>query len=110
MTLQPVLGEGIINAVGLDKKVKLKGSLAIVAQAARELLSPGFVSRPIEGYDGIMALDWLHSASPLITDLARSIGHGGSDAADLVERLRAYVALHERPPEWTHPTFRYAGI
>jgi hypothetical protein len=110
MTLQSVLGEGIINAVGLDKRVKLKGSLAIVAESARERLSDGFIMRPVDGFPGVLALDWIHSVSPLIGDITRAIGFGGADPADLSDRLRAYVADHSRPEIWSGPTFRYAGL
>lgn len=110
MTLQPVLGEGIINAVGLDKRVKLKGSLVIVAEGARERLSDGFVRRPIEEYPGVMALDWVHSASPLIEDIARTIGYGNGAPADFRDLLRAYVADHRLSEIWCGPTLRYAGL
>lgn len=110
MTLQPVLGEGIINAVGLDKRVKLKGSFLVVAQSARERLSDGFISCPVEEYPGVMALDWIHSTSSLIDDIVRAIGYGGADPADLRDRLRAYVVDHQRPDIWSEPTLRFVGL
>ena len=110
MTLQSVLGAGIIDAVGLDKRVKLKGSLVIVAEGARERLSDGFISRPIEEYPGVMALDWVQSQSPLIEDIARAIGYGSGAPEDLRRRLRAYVSEHSLSEIWSDPTFRYAGL
>ena len=110
MTLQAVLGEGIINAVGLDKKVKLKGSLLIISSIARERLSDGFISREIDGYEGASALDWIHSTSPVIDDIVRAIEHGSASAAMLADLLRSYVERHDMKPQWCDPTFRYAGL
>lgn len=110
MTLQPVLGEGIINAVGLDKRIKLKGSIVIAAANARERLADGFISRAVDGYPGVIALDWIHSASPLIDDIARRIESGGSTPTELEDQLRAYVAYHCLSEMWLRPTFRYAGL
>lgn len=110
MTLQSVLGAGIIDAVGLDKRVKLKGSMLVVEDDARAFLSEGFIDYPVEEYPGVMALDWIHSTSPLIDDIVRAIGHGGADPADLRDRLRAYVVDHQRPEFWSEPTLRFVGL
>ena len=110
MTLQSALGEGIINAVGLDKRVKLKGSFLVVAHSARARLSDGFLDYPVEEYPGVMALDWIHSTATLIDDIVRAIGYGGGAPADLRDRLRAYVVDHERPDMWSEPTLRFVGL
>lgn len=110
MTLQPILGEGIINAVGLDKRVKLKGSLLVISSAARDRLSDGFISREIDGYEGASALDWIYSRSPVIDDIARVIEHGGASATTLADLLRSYVERHDIKPQWRDPTFRFAGL
>lgn len=110
MTLQPVLGDGIINAVGLDKSVELKGSLVTISVNARDRLSAGFIDRPIESKPDILALDWLHSESPLIEEIVRTSGHGGAGPAELQDQLRAYVARHGLSEPWFGPTFRYAGL
>jgi hypothetical protein len=110
MTLQSVLGEGIINAIGLDKRVKLKGSLVMVAQSARQGLSDGFITCPIEEFPGVIALNWIHSTSPLIDRIVGMIGYGGESAAVLEDRLRRYVAFHDMKREWSDPTFRFAGL
>ena len=61
MTLQAVMGQGIINAVTLDKLTGTKGCLLSIAAAKASRLSPGFVVRPIDEDARILALDWIHS-------------------------------------------------
>jgi hypothetical protein len=54
-------------------------------------------------------IDWVHSLSPLIEEIAAKTGFGANDPAELRERLEAYVAAHGLAEKWSVPTFRYAG-
>lgn len=109
MTLQAVMGQGLINAVTLDK-LSVKGSIVSVAALARPRLSSGFITRPMEGRSDILALDWVHSSSPLIDEIASKVGFGGEDPATLRARLEAYVEAHDMASKWSEPTFRYSGL
>lgn len=110
MTLQAVMGQGLINAVALDKVADTKGAILLVAAAVRERLSSGFVTRQLQGGAGILALDWVHSSSPHIDEISARSGFGGESAETLRERLETYVKRHDLSAGWIEPTFRYAGL
>jgi hypothetical protein len=110
MTLQAILGQGIINAYTLDKLTDLKGVVLSIAAAERARLSPGFITYPIGGAPEILAIDWVHSASPLIDEINAKAGFGAEDAQTLSERLRLYISRHQMSAAWSEPTLRYAGI
>ena len=110
MTLQAVMGQGIVNAVTLDKLVSAKGSLLCLATSNRPRLSGGFVTRPVDDGGEILALDWVHSASPLIDHIASRAGFGGEHPSVLEQCLRAYVEQHDLPRRWRDATFLHCGL
>lgn len=110
MTLQAVMGQGLINAHALDKLSNTKGAILTVEAAKRGRLSEGFVTRPLAGREDILAVDWVHSSSPMIDGIAARAGFGGADVATLGDRLRRYIDRHGLKPEWRDPTLRYAGL
>jgi len=110
MTLQENMGQGLIDAVALDKGADTKGALLLVAARARGRLSPGFVTRPLDRRADILAIDWVHSQSDLIDEVAACAGHGSEDPATLRDRLAAYAKWHEPPKEWCEQTSRFAGM
>jgi hypothetical protein len=110
MTLQAVMGQGLIDAVVLDKVAATKGAVLLVAAAARERLSLGFLTRPLVSSNDILAIDWVHSASPHIDRIAAATGFGGDGPAILRERIEAYVGRHRLPPGWCDSTLRFAGL
>lgn len=110
MTLQSVMGLGLINAYGLDKKADTKGAILLIEEEFRERLSSGFVTRRLERAPTILAIDWVHSTSPLIDEIAWKVGFGGEGPPILRGRLEAYVAKHRLSLNWSQPTFRYSGL
>lgn len=110
MTLQAAMGQGMINAHVLDKSSGTKGAILTIAADDTARLSPGFLTRNLDGADGISAIDWVHSTSPLIDEISAKAGFGGDDPRELALRLRAYVENHGMKREWSEPTLRYAGL
>ncbi|WP_146151162.1 hypothetical protein [Allosphingosinicella deserti] len=110
MTLQAVMGQGIINAVTLDKLTDTKGAILTIAAAKKARLSPAFRTAPLEANSEVLAIDWVHSSAPLIDRVASQSGLGTIDPAVLEDRLRTYVATHRLKSSWSTPTFRYAGL
>lgn len=110
MTLQSVMGLGLINAYGLDKKADTKGAILLVPAAMRARLSPGFATRPLERVADILAIDWVHSTSPIIDAIAAKLGFGAEDPTTLRGRLESYVDAHGLKATWSVPTFRYCGF
>ena len=98
MTLQAVMGQGLINAHLLDKFANTKGAILTIADENLARLSPGFVTRNLTAAQGISAIDWVHSASPVIDRIAALCGFGGNEPHDLTISLRAYVETHNLKP------------
>lgn len=110
MTLLAVMGQGIINAVTLDKLADTKGAILTIARPNRARLSSGFHTLPLDVNADILAVDWVHSSNPLIDRIAIKSGLGLIDEGGLEECLRAYVDKHRLKSSWSDPTFRYAGL
>lgn len=110
MTLQAVMGQGIINAVMLDKVVATKGALLSIEAAKSMRLSTDFLFRPLTSDADIMAIDWIHSSSPLITEIAVGAGLPSRTSAELTEMLRRYIDDHSLSPNWSEPTLQFAGL
>ncbi|WP_066798596.1 hypothetical protein [Sphingomonas soli] len=110
MTLQAIMGQGLINAVALDKLTNTKGAIVTIEAAKVGRLSSGFISRALEEAPAIMAIDWVHSTSPRIDEIAERTGLSSPSPETLARRLIDYVAQHSLQPKWSNPTFRYAGV
>lgn len=110
MTLQAIMGQGLINAVTLDKLTNTKGSLVCIAAANVGRLSTGFISRELEDAPAIAAIDWVHSTSARIDEIVERAGLSDPSPEALARRLADYVTQHDLQPKWSDPTFRYAGL
>lgn len=110
MTLQAVMGQGLINAVTLDKLTNTKGAILTIEAADAGRLSPGFVTRELADAPGIVAIDWVHSSSQRIDEIVGRANLPNPSSETLAQRLTDYVAQHGLKPKWSDPTFRYAGI
>lgn len=110
MTLQAIMGQGLINAVTLDKVSDTKGSLVCISAEQARRLSSGFVTRALNEPGTIVAIDWIHSVSPRIDEIIDRTGLTRLDPIELNRRLRKYVEEQELPARWSEPTFHFAGI
>lgn len=110
MTLQSVMGQGLINAVTLDKLTNTKGAIVSIEAANAGRLSPGFITREVEETSAIVAIDWVHSKSERIDEILERAGLPTLSSEALAQRLKDYVALHGLQLKWRNPTFRYAGL
>lgn len=110
MTLQAIMGQGLINAVTLDKLTNTKGSIVSIAGANVGRLSTGFISRELEEAPAIMVIDWVHSTSVRIDEIVERAGLPDPSPEEMARRLTDYVAQHGLQPKWSSPTFRYAGV
>ena len=113
MTLQSVMGQGLINAVTLDKiasSAAYKGSLLLISTEMARRLSTEFVVRSLGAVPEVSAIDWVHSTSPLLDDIETTIGTATFSPTDIEVRLRSYIARHGLKSSWRNPTFEYAGL
>lgn len=110
MTLQPIMGEGLINAVTLDKAAQTKGALLCVAETADARLSAGLIRRKLDESPTIFAIDWVHSTLPLIDDIANKAGLPMPRASELESRVARYIGDHGLKSPWSDPTRRFVGM
>jgi hypothetical protein len=110
MTLQSILGQGLINAVSLDKIAGTKGSILTVARSASHRLSPSFLTRPLAANPDVLAIDWIHSDIALVVEIAMRADLVLPDAAALERRLQSYIRKHDMNPSWVAPTLTYVGL
>lgn len=110
MTLQAVMGQGLINTVTLDKLTNTKGAILTIAAANVDRLSAGFITRKLEDAPKIHAIDWIHSESDRIEEILARSEFPSPPPEALAQRLVDYVAKHGLQPRWSDPTFRYVGL
>ena len=110
MTLQAVMGQGLINAVTLDKLANTKGSLVTISSDNAQRLSNGFVTRPLAAAKDIVAIDWIHSDADRIDEIVERTGLGGAAPAEYVGRLNSYIVIHSLSAAWSGPSLHYAGL
>lgn len=113
MTLQSVMGQGLIDAVTVDKlatNASYKGSLLLIPTAKAARLSEGFVVRSLGAAPEISAIDWVHSSSPILHAIGKGIGLAKASSSDIETRLKTYVAHHGMKPSWSDPTFKFVGL
>lgn len=110
MTLQAVMGQGIINAVAIDKTARTSGALLMIEALKRDRLSDGFVVRTLEKNEEIAAIDWIHSTTPILDEIEAMLGAPPVTVGDLEHRLTDYIAHHGLPPTWSEPTLRHVGL
>lgn len=110
MTLQAVMGQGIINAVTLDKLTNTKGAILTMQGDALSRLSTQFPSRPLDEASDIVGIDWVHATSPLIDEIAAKAGRPQATPALLEDRVKNYATTHGLAEKWSAPTFRFAGM
>lgn len=110
MTLQAVMGQGLINAVTLDKLANTKGSLITVSTENARRLSEDFVTRPLAWAQDIVAIDWIHSKGARIEEIVAHTGLGSALPVELAARLDSYIATHRLSTTWSEPSRHYAGL
>jgi len=113
MTLQSVMGQGLINAVTIDKLASnalCKGSLLLIPTEMASRLSKGFVLRQLPAAPDISAVDWIHSTSSILDAIENELGVARAAPSDFEARLKTYVAHHGMKSTWSGPTFEFAGV
>lgn len=110
MTLQAVMGQGIINAVTLDKVAQTKGAQLLIAATNRPRLSASFATRALAANPDIVAIDWLHCTDPLLEQIETRSGLPISSIPNLERQLRDYLAEQRLPNSWSDPTLLNLGL
>jgi len=106
MTIFPVMGTALINAVGIDKRSP-KGPLLTMPSKYKSRISESFLTKDVPGNE-IISLDWVHTE--LEFDIAAKALLEYPSPDNLEDFVRNYVNKHELPTEWKDSCSLYLGV
>lgn len=95
MTVNPVMGEGLINAYGLSKH-KPKGPRLLLDKRLWSATSPLDVST--REYTHTIAVDWIYSKVPLADRIISGIGYTPLSSDELDAKVRSYLRCNSSLP------------
>jgi hypothetical protein len=108
MTIFPVMGTALINAVGIAKRTP-KGPLLIMPLIYKNRLSTSFIMKQVEDNE-IIAIDWVHTESALLSEI-KEMAHLECPCPENLEiLLKNYISKHKLPPEWSDSCQTYLSI
>lgn len=108
MTIFPVMGTALINAVSVNKRAP-KGPLLVFPSSYRERISATVPSRAIKDTK-IMAIDWIHAEGELINEIQSKANLELQSSENLEILLINYISKYKLPSEWKSSCLRYMGI
>lgn len=101
MTLIPVMGTALINAIGLDKKSP-SGSLLTIDAANENRLSKDFACRKIE--NSLLSINWLKGNQSLVSEICNDAGLSNPPEPEREAKLKKYINSHTLKPNWVRTT------
>jgi hypothetical protein len=108
MTLFPVMGTALIDAVGIAKRSP-SGSLLTLSARNQHRLPTECIKRKVDDQD-IVSVDWVHSDLPLVTSLQQKAGLRNPPPS-LIKHFFSLYARKQRPPKpWIDGTVAYLDL
>jgi len=101
MTIIPVMGTALINAIGLDKRSP-SGSLLTIDAANQNRLSKDFTCREIER--GLMSINWLKGNQSLVSEICDDAGLFNPSESERESMLKNYINSNTLKPNWVRTT------
>jgi hypothetical protein len=99
MTISPVMGTALINAVSINKRSP-KGPLLITSSDYKDRLSSIFIVNEIPE-DKLISLDWVHTECNELIDIHKKADLEYPSSENLEKSIRDYVIKHDKlPSEW----------
>ena len=108
MTIFPVMGTALINAVGIDK-LSPKGPLLTMPSEYKRRLSERFITTKVPRNE-IISVDWVHTELELLSKISDKTHLKYPSSKALEDLLKNYVNKHELPPEWKDNCASYLGV
>lgn len=108
MTIFPVMGTALINAVGIDK-ISPNGPLLTLSQNYIGRISNSFIVNNVPDTE-IIAIDWIHTESDLISNIRNKALLKYPSPENLEILLKDYISKQKLPPEWKRSCKTYLGI
>ncbi len=107
MTIIPVMGTALINAVGVDKRSP-SGSLLTIDSSDRNRLSPEYRLNEIE--NGLHSINWLKGEQNLVKEISEESGLLIQAEADRIANLKQYISKNKLKPNWIRTTCYEQGL
>ena len=108
MTIFPVMGTALINAVGIDKRSP-KGPLLTLPKNYSDRISSSFIVNNISDTE-IVSIDWVHTEFELISKIRDKALLKYPSPENLELLLKNYISKHKLPTEWIGSCKTYLGI
>lgn len=107
MTIIPVMGTALINAIRLDKQSP-SGSLLTIHAENKSRLSDYFATRRIE--NDLVSINWLKGDQNLVSEISSAAGLRNPSESHREAMLKNYIAQNELKPAWVRTTCFEQGI
>lgn len=108
MTIFPVMGTALINAVGIDKRSP-KGPLLTMPSEYKSRLSEIFITNKVPGNE-IISVDWVHTELDLLSEISAKTFLNYPSPKALEDVIRNYINKHKLPSEWKDSCISYLGV
>ncbi|WP_303905276.1 hypothetical protein [Thiohalomonas denitrificans] len=107
MTIIPVMGTALINAIGLDKRSP-SGSLLIIDATNENRISTDFACREIE--NGLVSINWLKGNQNLVSEICDDAGLSNHSEPERESLLKKYINSNNLKPKWVRTTCYEQGV
>jgi hypothetical protein len=109
MTLFPVMGTALINAVNVGK-ISPSGPLFTVAETVESRLPKQCIATRVSTGKPILSIDWVHSEISLSSYIQQAAGLKAPNSHQLVILLRKYIGKGELNVDWINSLKDYLGV
>lgn len=107
MTIIPVMGTALINAIALDKRSP-SGALLTIDSSNVNRLSTPFACREIE--NGLVSVNWLKGNQDLILEICEDAGLSIQSESEREAALKKYIESNSLKPNWVRTTCYEQGV
>jgi hypothetical protein len=108
MTIFPVMGTALIDAVGVARRSP-SGSILTIAKQKISRLPEECVLRDVGNQD-VTSIDWVHSELPLVPRLQSVCGLRTPTAREIEAAFRRYSSQQQPPQRWVDGTAALLGL
>jgi len=108
MTLFPVMGTVLINAVGVAKRSP-SGALLTVASSNRTRLPADCIVKEVAD-SPVLSIDWIHSHLSLVSQLQVYAGLRNPSVSEIEAAFIQYVSNQNPPHSWVYSTAQLLSL
>jgi len=108
MTIFPVMGTALINAVGIDKRSP-KGPLLTMPSGYKGRLSHSFITKDIPDSE-LTSIDWIHTVLDGLSEISKKALIKYPSPENLEKLVGNYINKHKLPSEWKDSCSLFLGV